>query len=406
MTNPNKKYPNGYVYLAVMLGMLTGFAPFVTDFYLPSLPFLAEYFSTSPSTVQMSLTMSMLGLALGQIVIGPVSDKYGRKPLLMFALAAFLLTTVLCLCAPSIHAFNLSRLFQGMAAAGGLVIARSVTTDSFRGRLLSRFLALVSAVNGIAPVTAPVLGGIFLKFTSWKGIFVALMGIDIALLILAFFFTETLSQRRRSPKPLFSTFTLYGKVLQNGEYLRFLLPYMLSQFVLFSYISASPFIFQVGYGFSPVKFSLFFAINALAIGVGSALSGKFRDDFGALKCGAFLMTAASVAVLCLLCVKASPLLLEASLSTMLFSFGMMQPPVTAQTLRTERANGGTASALMGALGFAMGSVASPLVGIGDTFKTAGAAIFAGSLLVLVSVWAAVSAHFPKRDAELSPKKVD
>lgn len=404
MTHSNKKYPNGYVYLAVMLGMLTAFAPFVTDFYLPSLPFLAEYFSTSPSAVQMSLTTSMLGLALGQIIIGPVSDKYGRKPLLIFALAAFFLTTVLCIFAPNVHMFNLSRLLQGMSAAGGLVTARSVTTDSFRGRLLSKFLALVSAVNGIAPVTAPVLGGIFLKFTSWKGIFVALMGVDIALLVLALCFTETLSPRRRTPKSLVSTFTLYGKVLQNGEYLRFLLPYMLSQFVLFSYISASPFLFQVGYGFSPVKFSLFFAINALAIGIGSALSGKFRDDFSALKFGAALMTAASVAVLCLLFAKASPLLLEISLSATLFSFGIMQPPVTAQTLRTERANGGTASALMGALGFAMGSVASPLVGIGDTFKTAGITVFAGSLLTLLTVLAAVSSHFQKREDEIPRKK--
>jgi DHA1 family bicyclomycin/chloramphenicol resistance-like MFS transporter len=184
-----KNHPNGYIYLAILLGLLTAFAPFVTDFYLPALPSLTDYFNASASAVQMSLTMSMLGLACGQLFVGPISDKFGRKKLLIGSLVVFLLTTLLCLVAPGIVSFNLFRLFQGMAGSGGLVISRSVTTDSFRGKLLSKFLALVSAINGIAPVTAPVFGGILLKFTSWKGTFVALFLIGVALLILALRFT-------------------------------------------------------------------------------------------------------------------------------------------------------------------------------------------------------------------------
>jgi len=243
-----KKHPNGYIYLAILLGFLTAFAPFVTDFYLPALPSLTDYFSASASAVQMSLTMSMLGLACGQLFVGPISDKFGRKKLLMGSLVVFLITTILCIVAPSIVSFNIFRLFQGMAGSGGLVISRSVTTDSFRGKLLSKFLALVSAINGIAPVTAPVFGGIILKFTSWKGTFVVLFMIGIALLLLALRFTETLPERRRSQKSLISTFALYGKILQNGEYVRNLMIFVASQFVLFAYIAASPFIFQVGFG--------------------------------------------------------------------------------------------------------------------------------------------------------------
>lgn len=384
-----KKYPNGYAYLAIMLGMLTAFAPFVTDFYLPSLPSLTEYFATSASSVQMSLTMSMLGLACGQLLVGPISDKYGRKRLLVLSLIAFFAMTLFCIFAPGIHSFNLLRLFQGMAASGGLVISRSVATDSFRGRLLSKFLALVSAVNGVAPVTAPVLGGIFLKFTDWRGTFVALLGIALVLLILAARFTETLPPHRRAQKSLLSTFACYGKVLRNGEYMRYLSVFVFSQFVLFAYISSSPFIFQEGYGFSPIEFSLVFALNAISIGIGCAISGKFSNDYLALKFGSALMIVAALVVCTFLQCKAPVIALEIGYAVLLFSFGVLQPPATALTLRTERYNGGTASALMGSLGFVMGSVASPLVGFGDTFKTTGFALVGGACFVLVAVLVAI-----------------
>ena len=360
MTATQKKYPNGYVYLSIMLGMLTAFAPFVTDFYLPALPSLTDYFSASASSVQMSLTMSMLGLACGQLLVGPISDKFGRKKLLIASLVVFL-----------------------------------VTTDSFRGKLLSKFLALVSAINGIAPVTAPVFGGILLKFTSWKGTFVALLVIGVVLLGLALRFTETLAERRRSQKSLLSTFALYGKVLKNGEYVRNLMIFVTSSFVLFAYISASPFIFQVGYGFSPMMFSFVFALNAVGIGVGCALSSQFSEDLKALRFGAVLLVIASIVAFSLLFVKAGPIWVEASFFVLLFSFGLLQPPATAQTLRTERANGGTASALMGALGFMMGSIASPLVGVGDTFQTLGIALLVGSVAVLFSPLVATSSRYKK-----------
>lgn len=387
-----KNHPNGYIYLAILLGLLTAFAPFVTDFYLPALPSLTDYFNASASAVQMSLTMSMLGLACGQLFVGPISDKFGRKKLLIGSLVVFLLTTLLCLVAPGIVPFNLFRLFQGMAGSGGLVISRSVTTDSFRGKLLSKFLALVSAINGIAPVTAPVFGGILLKFTSWKGTFVALFLIGVALLILALRFTETLAERRRSQKSLISTFALYGKVLQNGEYVRNLLVFVASQFVLFAYIAASPFIFQVGFGFSPMMFSFVFALNAIGIGVGCAVSGKVGDDLKALRGGSLLMLVTSIFACAMLFLKMGPLWVEASFFVLLFSFGLLQPPATAQTLRTERANGGTASALMGALGFVMGSIASPLVGMGDTFQTLAFALLAGGICVMFATLVATSSH--------------
>lgn len=385
----NKNDKNSYLYLAITLGLLTAFAPFVTDFYLPSLPSLTEYFKTKTSLVQMSLTMSMMGLALGQLFVGPISDKYGRKKLLISSLILFFITTFLCIMAPSIHTFNICRLFQGMAASGGLVISRSVATDSFRGKLLSKFLAVVSAINGIAPVMAPVLGGIILKFTNWKGTFIALVFLGICLIILCSKFKETLSPRRRSKKSILSIFSLYGKVLKNGDYCRFLTIYAMSSFVLFAYISSSPFIFQTKFGFSPMMFSFIFGLNAISIGIGCAIAGKIANDLKTLKIGGVGIAIASIIVFSTLYFGATAFFVEVGFILLLFCFGLLQPPAVAQTLMTERRNGGTASALMGALGFIMGSIASPLVGIGNVTQTTGIAIIISGFFTLICTFIAV-----------------
>lgn len=146
--------------------MLTAFGPFVTDMYLPSLPAMGEYFSAGASLVQLGLTFSMLGLTAGQLLFGPLSDKYGRRPPLLAAMLLFLLSTVGCICAPSIEVFVALRFVQGIAGAGGIVISRSIAADKFKGVNLAKALALIGAINGLAPVAAPVIGGTALKIVS------------------------------------------------------------------------------------------------------------------------------------------------------------------------------------------------------------------------------------------------
>lgn len=145
---------NSALFLFVFLGMLTAFGPFVTDMYLPSLPAMTEYFSTSTSWVQLGLTFSMLGLAAGQILFGPLSDKYGRRLPLLLSMGLFLAATLGCIFAPNILCFVVLRFVQGIAAAGGIVISRSIATDKFKGQNLAKALAIVGAINGIAPVAA------------------------------------------------------------------------------------------------------------------------------------------------------------------------------------------------------------------------------------------------------------
>ncbi|SHK37716.1 multidrug effflux MFS transporter [Fibrobacter sp. UWEL] len=384
-----------FTFLMFLLGMLSAFGPFVTDLYLPALPNLADYFKATPSASQLSLTMSMLGLSIGQLFIGPLSDKYGRKRLLVICLVLFVVGTCACIYAPDIAIFNICRLLQGLAASGGIVIARSVSADSYRGPVLTKFLAMVSAVNGVAPIVAPVLGGFLLNFMSWKGTFAVLLIYGFVLLFMAGKFQESLAPHRRSQKSILASFTLYGEVFRNGEFVRYFLVCSASMIVLFGYIAASPFIFQKLYGLSPIGFSLCFALIAVCTAIGCATSGKIRSDRTAIKIAGFGVFAASLAVAACLLTHAPLPLLQASFMVTTFMFGLMQPPASALALNAERKNAGTASAAMGAAGFLMGGIASPIVGMGGIAVSASAMLVTGGFLTMIFMIIAKS-KMPKK----------
>lgn len=160
--------------------------------YLPALPAMADDFGTSSSMVQLGLTTSMIGLACGQLFFGPLSDKYGRRTPLLTAMWLFLGSTVLCIFAADIEQFVFLRFVQGIAGSGGIVISRSVATDKFSGRELAKMLALIGAINGIAPVAAPIVGGTLTGIIGWRGIFTILLGLGIVLLAGSFRFSESL----------------------------------------------------------------------------------------------------------------------------------------------------------------------------------------------------------------------
>ena len=374
--------------------MLSAFGPFVTDLYLPALPNLADYFKATPSASQLSLTMSMLGLSIGQLFIGPLSDKYGRKRLLVICLILFVISTMACIVAPDIAVFNACRLVQGLAASGGIVIARSVSADSYRGPVLTKFLAMVSAVNGVAPIAAPVLGGFLLNFMSWKGTFAVLLLYGFVLLFMAGKFQESLPKRRRSNKSILANFSLYVKVFHNGEFVRFFAVCTASMIVLFGYIAASPFIFQKLYGLSPMGFSFCFALIAFCTAVGCATSGKIGNDRKTIKIAGIGIFIASLAVAACLLTHAPLPLLQLSFMATTFMFGLMQPPASALALNAERKNAGTASAAMGAAGFLMGGIASPIVGLGNIAVSASIMLVTGGFLTMLFMIVA-KAKMPK-----------
>lgn len=370
---------NSKTFILIFLGALTAFGPFITDMYLSTLPEMTSYFATSSSIVQLGLTASMAGLAVGQLFFGPISDKYGRRPPLIIALLLFLISTVGCLLSTDISRFVAWRLVQGIAGAGGIVISRSVATDKYSGRDLGVMLATIGAINGVAPIAAPMIGGFVGGNGGWQSIFWILFGIGLLLLIGSLHFSESLPREKRGRMSWGDVFRSFGTMLHNRRYLCYILQFAFAQAVIFANISSAPFIMQEHYGFSPLLFSICFGINAIAIVVSAAASVRFKTPQQALNTGCIGMVAFSTVLCTALALDCNFWIYEILLVGLLSMLGLTFTASNTLAMDAGRENAGTASALLGALGFAAGGLVSPLVGIGNMMHSTGIIFVAGSL---------------------------
>lgn len=376
---------NMKVFIPATLGMLTAFGPFVTDFYLPVLPEMTGYFRTTPALASMSLTAGMIGLAAGQLFIGPLTDKYGRKRILVGSMLLFVVASLLCIFSGDIFMFNAMRALQGLAGAGGIVIAKSMSADMYTGRELASFMALLGAINGIAPVCAPVVGGLMAGVTSWTGVFAVILAVGLVLMVCSMFLPETLQPANRIRKSVIKVYGNLFRVFRNSRFTLSVMAEMACFFMFFAYIASSPFIMQQVYHLSPLGYSLCFGLNALMIGVGAAMATRFRSQGTCLRFGGLGMLAGTL-LLAFLLNTAMPLwiVMLAYIYT-LICFGLMQPPLTAIALDSERDNAGAASAIFGASGFVAGALSSPLVGIGDITVTSGLVMACGAVVCLLFI---------------------
>lgn len=364
------KFSKGYyIFLIIFLGMLSAFGPFVTDMYLPTLPSMAEIFHTSPSLVQMGLATSMLGLAVGQIFFGPLSDKFGRRPVLMSAMLLFAVSTVISIYSPTIEFFNVCRFVQGLGGAGGIVLSRSISTDCYSGRELAKTLAIIGAVNGIAPVTAPVIGGLVAEAVGWRGIFWILFVIGIVLLAMCFIFSESLPDEKRHRGKIISLMSTFPKLLRLKYFRIYVLMFAFANGVLFAYISSASFIIQNYFGFSELVFAVIFGINALGIGVGSAMSLKFRKMTDAAMFGTVGVSVVALVQLACYALFDMFIIYEILTFVMLVFVGYIFTAATTLAMDEGREYVGAASAIFGATGFLFGGIVSPLVGIGNIMST-------------------------------------
>lgn len=376
---------NMKVFIPATLGMLTAFGPFVTDFYLPVLPEMTGYFHTTPALASMSLTAGMIGLAAGQLFIGPLTDKYGRKRILVGSMLLFVVASLLCIFSGDIFMFNAMRVLQGLAGAGGIVIAKSMSADMYTGRELASFMALLGAINGIAPVCAPVVGGLMAGVTSWTGVFAVILAVGLVLMVCSMFLPETLQPANRIRKSVIKVYGNLFRVFRNSRFTLSVMAEMACFFMFFAYIASSPFIMQQVYHLSPLGYSLCFGLNALMIGVGATMATRFRSQGTCLRFGGLGMLAGTL-LLAFLLNTAMPLwiVMLAYIYT-LICFGLMQPPLTAIALDSERDNAGAASAIFGASGFVAGALSSPLVGIGDITLTSGLVMACGAVVCLLFI---------------------
>lgn len=371
------------LYLYIFLGALAAFPPLVTDMYLPALPAMSTDFDTAPSAIQMGLAMCILGLAAGQLLFGPLSDKYGRKTVLGAALCLFLISTTACIFSPSIEWFNLCRFFQGLGGAGGVVLSRSVATDCYSGRELAKTLAIIGAINGIAPITAPVIGGLFAESIGWRGIFWILFGVGLLLLAIYVPFRESHPVEKRHRGGFGSLIKQAGTLLKNSSYLVYVILFGLTNGVLFGYISSAAFILQNDFGLSELMFGIVFAINSLAIAGGSMISLRFSNLRFATRTGAAGLLACSVALLVSHISGGGMLGYEIFVFLTLFCVGILFPSTTTMAMSEGKNVIGWASAIIGATGFFFGGIVTPLVGMGDIQTSTYIALISCSVMTVV-----------------------
>ena len=376
---------NSKLFLVLLLGVLSAFGPFVVDLYLPSLPQLASFFETSASMTQLTLTTAMIGLAVGQLLLGPLSDKFGRKIPLIISLVIYIISTVLIVYAPNIESMIFLRVIQGLSSAGSVVISRAVATDLYRGREMTRFFGLLMTINGIAPIISPILGSLLLEYISWKGVFVFLALIGVIVLLFCFRLKESLSIENRLQGSIFATFSTFGVIIKNRLFMSYVGIESFLLGAMFAYIAASPFILQSFYGLSAFIFSLCFGANGAALVIGANIGGKLPNR-QALAIGVLAFVVAALYTIAVLIIQPHWLFVEIGFFAMLLLMGITFPAISTLAMESERQYAGSASALLGFAPFFLGGIVSPLVGIGNIFYSTALVILACGVLGLAIYW--------------------
>ncbi|WP_371637618.1 Bcr/CflA family multidrug efflux MFS transporter [Streptomyces zaomyceticus] len=357
--------------VTLVLGGLTALPPLSMDMYLPALPEVTGALNAPAATVQLTLTACLAGMALGQLVVGPMSDKWGRRRPLLIGMIVYVLATAVCALAPTAELLIGFRLLQGLAGAAGIVIARAVVRDLYDGVEMARFFSTLMLISGVAPIIAPLIGGQILRITDWRGVFYVLAVIGVLLTLVVWrFLGETLPPERRHEGGVGEALRTMKGLLADRVFTGYMLTGGLAFAALFAYISASPFVVQEIYGASPQTFSLLFGLNSVglvAVGQinGKLLIGRVSLD-KALGWGLGIILVSALALLLMTSgvfgeVGLFPV--AAGLFVLMSAMGLAMPNTNAQALMRTPHAAGSASALLGTTSFLVGAVASPLVGI-------------------------------------------
>lgn len=386
----------------LLLGALTSLIPFTIDMYLPAFPILANVFDTTASSVQLSLTASLLGLAFGQLFAGALSDMHGRRKPLIISLAIYVIASAACIFAPNIFIFILMRFAQGFAASAGLVISRAIVRDVSSGAELTRLFALLMVVNNLVPMLAPSVGSGVLLFSDWKGIFLTLSFLGlILLLITAFRLEESLPAERRIPSNVLSTIGSFSTILKNKQFTGYALSQGLLIGGVFAYVSGTPFIYQNIYGVSPQVFSLLFGMNGIGLIIGSYAVGRFAyriSEKKFLEMALYTAVAAGAVLLAVVSFNGPLWAVVVPIFFFVTAIGVVGTSSFTLAMESQAHAAGSASALLGLLPFILGAATAPLVGIAgeETAVPMGLVIFTMCLLALLAyLFLAKNADQPK-----------
>ncbi|MEV8339088.1 multidrug effflux MFS transporter [Leucobacter sp. NPDC077196] len=355
--------------LLLVLGLLSAVGPFGIDLYLPAFPAIAADLTTTATGVQLTLTGFLVGIMIGQLIFGPLSDRFGRRIPLLIGAAVLILSSAAAVFAPNLGILVAARVLQGISGAAGMVLGRAIISDLATGAVAARAMSLMMIVSGVAPVVAPLIGGVLAEPLGWRGVLAVLLGIAVVMLIAVIWgVRETLPADRRAQ--LAEHRRAQGspvRRLASRQYIGHTIAFAAAFTVMMAYISASPFLYQSMLGASELQYGLLFGVNALALMVTSAVSARLVTRLGPRTLAAIGLGGVTVGSLVMLgaaLLAASPWVLAAAVFVVVGSLGFVMGNVTALALSAVPGAAGTASALLGALQFGFAAAVSPFVSIG------------------------------------------
>lgn len=355
--------------LLAVLAFVTAIGPFAVDMYLASFTDIATDLGTSASSVQLTLTTFLLGLGLGQLLLGPLSDRWGRRRVLLIALTVFAAAGTAMVFSPSIEVFIVLRLVQGLTGAAGIVLARAIAADLSTGATAVRALSLLATLSGLGPLIAPPIGGAIATVWGWRGVLAALAAISIAMLALAAWrIPETLPADRRHRGGVTETLARMGRLLRDVPFACYTIAFSAGFATMIAYISASPFVGQRVLGMDPLVYSFAFATGASALVLANLVNARVAVRVGPrrmLVVGVLAIVVASATMLVLVLTDA---LTAAGFIACAFvvtgGAGLTMSNASALALaRTDTTSRGSGSALLGSTQFLIGGLASPIVGL-------------------------------------------
>lgn len=386
----NDKRKNLTLRLALILAAFSALGPFTVDMYLASLPQIMSFFETSATMIQASLTASLLGLGLGQLVMGPLSDKYGRRMPLLISMIIYIVASITCAFVPNIESFIVLRFIQGGAASAGLVISGAIARDKYSGVELTKFISMLTMISNVAPLVSPNAGSAVTSFSSWVGVFVFLGLLGLLLTgITTWGLVESLPVKHRVTGNFRAVMKTYNRLFRDRKFMGYALVNGILFAGVFAFVAGTPFIYQNIFKLPPHLFSILFAMNGLAIMMGSQVvkrvAGRLTER-RIFRIGLLLSLISSTAILIAVLSMGSLWALFISTFSFAVSIGIIGPVSFTLAMGSHGQIAGSASAVLGTFKYALGAVVSPLVGIAGENSAIpfGIIIFTTSVLAIVS----------------------
>ena len=388
--------------IPLLIALLATIGPLGIDMYLPSIPTMAQSLNSSEGAVQLSLMTFFVGLMLGQLIYGPLSDKFGRKPLIYLGLSIFSLGSIACAMVETVQQLQWIRFVQGLGGSIGMVIAFAIIKDQYKGPAMGKMMSMVLAILGLSPIAAPLIGDGLQHLGSWRTIFIFLAIYAVIVIIaVAKLLPETRSVQQREQFKLSKTFNHYATIMSDRHFIVYALTLCIAQAGFFAYIAGSASVFISEYHLSSTQFSLLFAVNAIGLVAAAIFNPKLHEKFGAQKTYKIINTLFFIVItlllICLFMGLNSLFIICIGLFIVVALLGFIMPTGSQLALMHQHQHTGTASALLGSMQFGFGAIITTITGA--------YAIYGGfGLITIMFICAAVSTvlclfAFPKNTAE-------